>query len=494
MSQPWRDPDESVEKAHECYEAGRWREAEELLRQALSQQPDRAEWHFNLGMTLEAAEKYAEAAEAFGDAAKHSKPEESTPWVACAVNHLRAEQPEKAVTPLERARRLDADRSDVFVHSIEAYSRTGRHDDAEEMFYRALQLEGHHGDAYANMGEATIERLAAERDAARARGEEMDEKRLRSGYERAAGCFRESMKLAASEEADDSRSAPPSRVAARLAYCLQRQGKLDEAREWYLRDLRENPGDADTLLDLGECLVESGRLAEAADKFRRVLELEPDHVDALMALGTLALRRNKDAAAAKRFARVLRLAPEHPEAGLRLARALLSKGDRARARATLSRQVSALRRARAEAAIDKKPLEPERWPRERLSELGALLLEAEMPRQAAFALARAVRMSPKNARDLHHLGVALLQVGMQRRGLMAERRAVRLDPTIPEAWHNLALAAIRDAKWARARVYLEKARALAPNDPNVRRLAALYRVERVVGPLRRLWPGRRRQA
>jgi tetratricopeptide (TPR) repeat protein len=487
MSNEWHDADEHVDKAHECFEAGRWSEAERLLRKALAAHPDRAEWHFNLGMTLEAAEKWAEAAKAFADAARHSPNRDATPWVASAVNHLRADDPASAVEPLANARKLDPNRLDAFVHSIEALARTGHTEEAEVMFYQALQLEGDHADAYANMGEALIDRRE---------------------FERAAACFREALKLqsappdAASPDREARQNPPSPRVAARLAFCLQRLNRPDEARQWYLRELRENPGDIDTLLDLGDLLAESNREAEAGEKFRRVLELRPGHADALFALGTLAARQHRLTVAAKRFNRVLRAAPEHPEARLRLARIRLMQGKPEAAQKHLKRELFRLRRASqdgpprskahspppsansASSAVN--PL-PDSAP-DHLRELGVLLLDANMPREAASVFTKLARATPEDAQAHHHLAVACLQCGMVRPGLRAERRALRLDPTIIEAWHNLSLAYLRAKQWTKASACLKRAQALAPSDPNIRRLALKHRIDRLRHIFGRVWP------
>src|SRR4051812_41815448 len=61
----WFDAEQHVERAHELYQAGRWEEAESELRQALSLNPQQAEWQFNLGLTLDAAGRHREAADVF---------------------------------------------------------------------------------------------------------------------------------------------------------------------------------------------------------------------------------------------------------------------------------------------------------------------------------------------------------------------------------------------------------------------------------------------
>ena len=51
----WIDAETHADRAFEMYERGRWAEAEAELRKAIELNPDHAEWHFNLGLTQEAA-------------------------------------------------------------------------------------------------------------------------------------------------------------------------------------------------------------------------------------------------------------------------------------------------------------------------------------------------------------------------------------------------------------------------------------------------------
>ena len=51
----WLDAEHHAERAFDLFERGRWAEAESELRRALELNPEQAEWHFNLGLTLEAS-------------------------------------------------------------------------------------------------------------------------------------------------------------------------------------------------------------------------------------------------------------------------------------------------------------------------------------------------------------------------------------------------------------------------------------------------------
>src|SRR3989442_14446633 len=83
----WFDAEQHVERAHEHFEAGRWEDAESELRLALSMNPQQAEWHFNLGLTLDAAGRHIDAATSFRSAAELN-PEDAQPLIMTGVSHL----------------------------------------------------------------------------------------------------------------------------------------------------------------------------------------------------------------------------------------------------------------------------------------------------------------------------------------------------------------------------------------------------------------------
>src|SRR5437764_14331493 len=85
----WSEAEQHVERAHELYQAGRWAEAEGELRAALSLNPYQAEWHFNLGLTLEASERYDEAVTAFKESFDLGRRDGSSALMV-GVNFLRA--------------------------------------------------------------------------------------------------------------------------------------------------------------------------------------------------------------------------------------------------------------------------------------------------------------------------------------------------------------------------------------------------------------------
>jgi len=436
----WSDAESHVEKAHEHYEAGRWDDAASELREALALNPYRSEWHFNLGLTLEAAGRYDDAAAAFRDASDLD-PSDAHVLVCLGSTLLHADRPADALVSLERAHAIDAGSIDPVVHLIEAYSRVGRHDDAETMFYLALHCEGDHAPAYANLAEGLLDRGLTLR---------------------ALECWRQAAAL--------DPSLP--RVHARLALAHERLGHSEQARALYLRELRDNPGDVDTLLDLAHLLIEINRLAEAAEKLSRILEIAPETPEAHFYLGEIALGRHKSAIAAEHFARALELDDRCASARVRLASIDLSRGAIADARRRLRRE---LRDHRAE---------PSLRTADELADLGSLLIDARLPSEAAAMLRDSLQRSTNEAMPWHHLGVALFQLGDRAGGIAATRHALRVDPKLTPALHNLALALSLDGRDAKARAIVRHALRIDPDDPLLRRLWLAVRWRRILRFLR----------
>ncbi len=435
----WVDAEHHVERAHELFDAGRWDEAESELRRALSLNPYQAEWHFNLGLTLEACGRDSDAADAFRDAFQLSDDPDAHAAMLVGVNLTRAGRPKEALEWLERAEAMEPGGTEAQVHRIEALSQLGRHDDAEELFYIALEIDSENPELFAAMSDSLMDR---------------------SKYDKAVWCLREAARL----------DPELPRVQARLGEAYAATGRLERARQLYLRELRIDPGDIDTLLDLGSLLVEMHRPQEASEKFRRVLEIEPDHAEAHHLLGDLADRQGDLGDALVHLDVVLRLDPEYPGARRRLAGLLLQRGrveDLPRARDLLRLE---LRSSRTETGA---------FTPEDLDELGMLLLDAGITHEAVRVLRDAISQRSENHLAHHHLSVALLEARDVRGGMEHARRALILQPRFVPAMHNLALAHLRLSQWMRARYWVRQATRIDPDDAPLRRLRLLMRLHSV---------------
>lgn len=434
----WVNAEQHVERAHEHYDAGRWDDAEAELRQALDVNPEQPEWWFNLGLTLEAAGRYGDACEAFGRSfelrAGTGEPDVHAA-ILCGSNAWRKGDFERALAWFDRAGEIEPDNAELAINRIELLSELERHEDAESVFYLAQMTTPDNADLYAAISRSLLDRGL---------------------HDKAVWCLREAAKL----------DPEMPGLQARLAEAYAATGRLERARQLYIRELRHNPGDIDALMDLGELLVEMNRMDEAAEKFGRVLELEPDSPDAHASLGSLAERRGRLADALVHQDVVLRLDPEYPGARRRLARLLIDRGreeDRVRAADLLRIELRAQRTS------------TQRVPIEDRTDLARLLLDAELYTESASAYRALLEARPGDHLAHHHLSVALFELGRIDDGCEQARQALVFEPRFIPAMHNLAVAQIRRRRWTRARYWVRQASRINPHDPAVRRLSMRLR-------------------
>lgn len=439
----WLDAEAHADRAIEMYERGRWAEAEYELRRALSLNPDQAEWHFSLGLTLEAAGRDPEALASY-ERAIALAPELVEPLLAAATVSNRLGRHEAAIAWADRVLTL-APHEAAYAQKIDGLTRLGDHDEAEATFYLAQHaLDAPSAHCYASMAESLLERGA---------------------FGRAEWCFKEALRL----------EPQYPRLRARLAAVLASTDRPQRALQMYLRDLRDDPGNIDTLLDYGELLVELGRLPEAAEKFRRVLEQEAANVDAHDRLGRIAMMMRRYEQAHLEFELVLKLDPEYPGIRIAIAEAQLCRGLRDAAREQLREEMD--RRAAAAPSPEPSPGPVEASvggeSPDQTEHFATLLLDAGLPNEAAAEIEAAI--SRGDATYTGHVGlirklaVARFRSGDVDGGVAASRRVLRFEPCA-SAYHNLALAALEAGQLRTAAGWISRGLRLHRHDDGLRRL------------------------
>ncbi len=106
-----------------------------------------------------------------------------------------------------------------------------------------------------------------------------------------------------------------------------------------------------------------------------------------------------------------------------------------------------------------------------LQDVGELLIEARLTDRAHKVLSRLVKLSPDDPHAQHNLAVSCFMMDKLDEGIAHCRRALKLRPKYPLALYNLALAHLHKGQLARARRYIGRAQAVAPDDQNIHRLA-----------------------
>jgi len=448
----WLDAEAHAHKAQEMYQRGRWAEAEAELRKALSLNPDHAEWHYNLGLTLEAAGRDADALASY-ERATTLMPDEVDPMLAAAVTSNRLGQHEQALKWLERVLRLDQHSEVAHAQKIDALWRIGHHEEAETAFYLAQQtLKEPSAACLAAMAESLI---------------------VRGLFQRAEWCLKEAMRLEPSMP----------RLRARLAAVSAATDKPQRALQLYLRELRDDPGNIVTLLEYGTLLRDLGRAPEAVEKFRRVLELEPANVEAHYELGRIAMESHRYEQAHLEYELILKLDSQFPGIHMAVGEALLRRGRIDDAREHLIEEHEHLRATEIErneqvAAQRAKSAADDPQPDEADSSmytsdpaaLGDLLLESGEPARAAELFEIALRSRSDHPDLLRQLALARFRAGDREGGVAISRRVLRLDPNCLRSMHNLALAALEEGRIRTAAGWVWRGLRVNRHDADLRRL------------------------
>ncbi len=419
----WQEAEHHVERASELIDMGRWEEAEAELRKALAINSQQPEWHFNLGLTLDAAGRTAESVGCFRAAAELD-PKNVNARLCLAVALQRTEDFAGALASLEEVRKIDPNFEPAYCHQIGVLASLNRHDEAEQTFYEARLLKEECPLCYANLGESFL---------------------ARRSFERAIWCFREAQRL-------DPRL---NGLHARLALAFASKGDREQAYRLYLRDLRDDPGNVQTLLEIGDLLISMERTGEAAEKFRRVLELEPANAAAHLGLGRLARCAGRLDVARVELDLAQKLNAETSGLTRELASLWIDEGNQEAARAALASLMDEF------AEDGDQRLEGVR-----------LLVRVGMLQEAATLMVRHLKTQPYNADGWHQLSVIRLTQGRLAQGIRAARTCLRYDPCHSKAHYNLILA-YRDAgRLGRAAAAARAARKALPRDAGIRRLTA----------------------
>jgi tetratricopeptide (TPR) repeat protein len=352
-----------------------------------------------------------------------------------AMNHLgvdlhRVGNFDEALSIFERIERIDNSFEPAYCNRIITYSELGDHERAEEMFYLARLYKEHCPHCYYNIGCSLADRGL---------------------YDKAIFCWQKTLDL------DESHP----EVQLRIAEALWGKGELEGTRQHYLIGLRQDPGNTEILLDLGDLLLEMGRGDEAGEKFRRAIELAPEQPAGYVCFGQWLLRAERDEEAINAFTKALQLDPTCPGVHLRL-------GELYHRRADLD---AAKRHLRAELLL--RPQDPNV-----LMDLSNLLVDTKQARAAVACLKRLVQIEAGNGNAWQNLAVAQFTIGRYEDGIESCLVALRLDPTSLQSIYNLALAYEHLARYDEALAWVRRGLERDAKDVSLQKLDLRVRVLR----------------
>jgi len=264
---------------------------------------------------------------------------------------------------------------------------------------------------------------------------------------------------------------PPDEVALEeFARVCHANGQLEPALAGYRALARLQPRDGRWPYMMAVIHAGFGRLGEAVPCLLDATALAPDHLPGWLRLGAARLKADDIAGATAAYEEALARAPEHPFALVGLARCALREERWTTARGLLQRAVAADPRmapalhllatvherlgnleaaaavlARADAAaMEFEPPDP--WTDElylvchdiyRLRVVAAAALAAGRVDRALDACARALELAPEDARVHWQYGLALLDARRTGEARVHLERAVELDPEDDKALVDL---------------------------------------------------------
>jgi tetratricopeptide (TPR) repeat protein len=418
----WMDAEQRVERAERLYEQGRWVEAAAELRAAIDADPTNLSWHYNLALTLDAMDDLPAAEQAYR-AALRLDDDDIDVLNSLGVCLIRQHNYAEATTHFERIERLDPSFEPSYCNRIITYTETDRHDEAEVMFYLARQVKKDCSLCYANIGVSFARQ---------------------GNFDRALNCWHEALRI------------EPTHVDthARMADALWTLGRLEEAAKQYEQELVVNPTNMECLLDWGMVLLDDERFDDAREKFCSLLEVDSDHPGAHFCMGELYARQKEVTLAESHLRRAIAGDQNIVGRRTRLAQLLIETGQVEEALVWLEAD---LKIADEDISI--------------LGQISELYMSIDRPTEAYDVLQRLLKLCPNDLRVYHNMSVACLMIDRIEEAIQCGRRALQLQPDWPPALHNLAIAFSMSEQPVRAKRYIERALAGAPNDPIIKQTA-----------------------
>jgi tetratricopeptide (TPR) repeat protein len=274
---------------------GKHDEAVSKFRQSLQLRPGAAETHRNLGLALAQSNRLSEAEESYRRAI------ELQPKSARAYQELGdvlriSKKLDDSLGVYQAALKLDANSASVHYGMGMTLAAMGRKPEAKAAYQQALKLQPDFAEACNNLGIL------------------LEEEGL---LDDAAACYRSAIRL--QPKSDDALN--------NLGAALAAQRKFDEAIICYRQALSLNARSAAAHNNLGNALRYKGLLNESAACLQKAIELKADYPEAYNNLGITMMQQGLTPEATAFYDKALHFAADYAEPHLNRSLAWLSLGD-----------------------------------------------------------------------------------------------------------------------------------------------------------------------
>jgi predicted O-linked N-acetylglucosamine transferase (SPINDLY family) len=306
---PTTDSQQTFARAVKAHQAGQIKDAEQLYRLTLSQQPDFFQAAFNLGILFGAARRWSDAIIAFKEVvARH--PQNSDAWIKLGIAAQANRQLDEAAAALRKAVALRPADDAPLCFLADVLKDSGQLDESIANYGRAIALRQTNADAHFGLADALV-----------LKGDQPQQ---------ALAAIRRCVVLR------------PNYAQAwhRLGRILIGLDQNSSAIAAYQKAIALKPDFAWAHYNLAAALLRIGRLDNAIASLERVLALQPDYPLARLNLGVALWQSGRRAAAVAAFAQEVADHPDLPEAHINLANALRDEGQFDEALRTYDRAIA----------------------------------------------------------------------------------------------------------------------------------------------------------
>jgi predicted Zn-dependent protease len=296
IAMPWQarayfaDLAEDARQAKEAMLAQRYREAAGIYRRMAAQMPGEPGIRFNLALALHQAGEMMESTRIL-ESIRASQRNNPRYWFLLGEGYLNLGTPEKAVSPLEEAARLEPANPDAGLELASALLESGQFTKSEEHFRAFSQTRPDAPEIWAGLALSQLG-LGRPREAENSRARLAALPESPEKHEMLARIdLRTGQKALAVQDLQNAARLSPSnpQIQSMLARAFIANRQFEEAIVLLKPLLARAPDNSGWLFDLGDALLQTGKLEEAIPVLRRTVEISPGLLPAQAKLGEALL-------------------------------------------------------------------------------------------------------------------------------------------------------------------------------------------------------------
>lgn len=385
----------------------------ERLRLVVHSLPKSSMAHNNLGVVLQAEQKFDEARSHY-QRALDLYPEYAEAHHNLGSLMLLEEQSALAEQHLQRAVEIRVMRSGAVRDLAHALRINGKYEEAASRYQAVLKSDHRDADALTGLAMTYLY---------------LDQP------EQAADSFARALTLNPLDPI----------THANLATLRRNQGRHEEAIQHHQRAMELAPERTDFAMEMALSLMAANRHGDAVEPLKRILQRDPQHLHAHRYLGAIYAETGQPGAAVEHLEFVVQQTGD--------TNALVGLGS---VLAQTDQLDAAERQLKRALANDAQNAEAHHW-------LGRIYDRRQDPAQARFHFEQAVAGEPDNADQLNRLGIVFLKMKDPQAARGALQRSVAADPNFAAAHANLAISLGQLGDPDEARHHFEEALRLEPD-------------------------------